>query len=44
MGLFDMKLFSWMGLKRTPKAPWKKYYKKEDMKLIFQIYPFMIFL
>lgn len=32
MGLFDMKLFSWMGLKRTPKAPWKKYYKKEDMK------------
>ena len=27
MGLFDFRLLSFIGIKKTPKAPWKKYYK-----------------
>ena len=27
MGLFDFRLLSFIGIKETPRAPWKKYYK-----------------
>ena len=27
MGLFDFRLLSFIGIKKTPRAPWKKYYK-----------------
>ena len=33
MGIFDMKFFSFLGFKRKPKAPWKKYYSKKDMEI-----------
>ena len=32
MDFLDMRLLSFIGIKRIPDAPWKKYYKKEDMK------------
>ena len=32
MSIFDMKLFRFLGFKRTPKAPWKKYYSDEAME------------
>lgn len=33
MALFDMRYLRYLGLKRKPKAPWKKYYSKKDMRL-----------
>ena len=33
MDFLDMRLLSFIGIKRIPDAPWKKYYKKEDMKI-----------
>ena len=33
MSIFDMKLFKFLGYKKKPKAPWSKYYKKEEMNL-----------
>ena len=32
MGLFDMKLFRFLGFNKKPKAPWKKYYSDEAME------------
>ena len=33
MGLFDFRLLSFIGIKMTPKAPWKKYYDNKYMKI-----------
>ena len=33
MSIFNMKLFRFLGFTKKPKAPWSKYYTKEDMKL-----------
>ena len=33
MSIFDMKLFRFLGFKKKPNAPWKKYYSKEEMDL-----------
>ena len=33
MGILDMKFFKFLGFKRKPKAPWKKYYSKKDMEI-----------
>lgn len=33
MSIFDMKLFKFFGYKKKPKAPWSKYYTKEQMNL-----------
>ncbi len=33
MGIFDFRLLSFIGIKKTPKAPWSKYYKKTSMKI-----------
>lgn len=33
MGILDMNFFSFIGLKKKPKAPWKKYYKKRHMNI-----------
>lgn len=33
MGLFDFRLLSFIGIKVPPKAPWKKYYKKDIMNI-----------
>ena len=33
MGIMDMKFFRFLGFKTTPKAPWKKFYKKSDMNI-----------
>lgn len=33
MGILDMNFFSLIGLKKKPKAPWKKYYKKRHMNI-----------
>lgn len=33
MGILDMKFFSFIGLKRKPKAPWAKFYKKGEMNI-----------
>ena len=33
MSIFNMKLFRFLGFKKKPKAPWAKYYTKEEMKL-----------
>lgn len=33
MSIFDMKLFRFLGFKKKPKAPWKKYYSKDEMDL-----------
>lgn len=33
MALFDMRYLRYLGLKRKPKAPWKKYYSKKNMRL-----------
>lgn len=33
MNLFDMKFFRFLGIKQKPKAPWKKYYTKNDMNI-----------
>ena len=31
MDFLDMRFLSFIGIKKTPDAPWKKYYKKQDM-------------
>ena len=31
MGILDMKFFSFIGLKKKPKAKWGKYYSKQQM-------------
>ena len=31
MDFLDMRFLSFIGIKKTPPAPWKKYYKKQDM-------------
>lgn len=31
MSLLDMSFFRFLGIKKKPKAPWKKYYTKSDM-------------
>ena len=31
MDFLDMRFLSFIGIKKTPPAPWKKYYKKSDM-------------
>lgn len=31
MDFLDMRFLSFIGIKKTPDAPWKKYYKKSDM-------------
>ena len=44
MNIFDFRLLSFIGIKKTPRAPWKKYYNKEDMKINLRdenIYTFM---
>ena len=44
MNIFDFRLLSFIGIKKTPKAPWKKYYTKDDMKINVRdenIYSFM---
>lgn len=33
MGIFDFRLLSFIGIKKKPKAPWSKYYKKTAMKI-----------
>ena len=33
MSLFDMSFFRFLGIKQKPKAPWKKYYTKNDMNI-----------
>ena len=33
MDFLDMRLLSFIGIKKIPEAPWSKYYKKEDMKI-----------
>ena len=33
MGIFDFRLLSFIGIKKVPKAPWSKYYKKTSMKI-----------
>ena len=33
MNIFDFRLLSFIGIKRVPKAPWSKYYKKTSMKI-----------
>ncbi len=33
MEIFDFRLLSFIGIKKTPKAPWSKYYKKTSMKI-----------
>ena len=33
MGLFDYRWLSFIGIKKLPKAPWKKYYKNELMRI-----------
>ena len=33
MGILDMNFFSLIGLKKKPKAIWKKYYHKKDMNI-----------
>lgn len=33
MSIFDMKFFRFLGFKKKPNAPWKKYYNKDDMDL-----------
>ena len=33
MSIFDMKFFQFLGFKKKPKAPWSKYYTKEQMNL-----------
>ena len=33
MSLLDMKFFRFLGIKQKPKAPWKKYYTKNDMNI-----------
>ena len=45
MDFFDMRLLSFIGIKKTPDAPWSKYYKKEDMKYTIpneNIYQFLL--
>ena len=45
MDFFDMRLLSFIGIKKVPDAPWKKYYKPEDMKYIVpndNIYQFLV--
>ena len=34
MGILDMKFFHFIGIKRRPKAPWGKFYKKKHMNII----------
>lgn len=44
MGLFDFRLLSFIGIKIPPKAPWKKYYSKNKMKIDLEdenIYQFL---
>jgi len=33
MGIFDMNFLRFLGFKKHPKAPWSKYYTKEEMDL-----------
>ena len=33
MDFLDMRFLSFIGIKKTPDAPWSKYYKKGDMKI-----------
>ncbi len=33
MSIFNMKFFRFLGFKEKPKAPWSKYYSKEEMDL-----------
>ena len=33
MSIFDMKFFKFFKFKKKPRAPWSKYYKKEEMNL-----------
>ena len=33
MSIFDMKFFRFLGFKKTPNAPWSKYYNKKDIDL-----------
>ena len=33
MDFLDMRLLSFIGIKKTPEAPWKKYYQKQDMNI-----------
>ena len=33
MSIFDFRLLSFIGIKKTPKSPWSKYYKKTSMKI-----------
>lgn len=45
MGLFDFKLLSFIGITFPPKAPWKKYYSKDKMKIVLDdqnIYDFLL--
>lgn len=45
MGLFDFRLLSFIGIKIPPKAPWKKFYSKNDMKIELKdenIYDFLL--
>ena len=44
MDFLDMRFLSFIGIKKTPEAPWKKYYKKEDMNITLKnenIYQFV---
>ncbi len=34
MGILDMKFFHFIGIKKKPKAPWKKFYQKKHMNII----------
>ena len=34
MGILDMKFFHFIGIRRKPKAPWAKYYKKSHMNIV----------
>ncbi|MBR3199519.1 MAG: AMP-binding protein [Bacilli bacterium] len=34
MGILDMNFFHFIGIKKKPKAPWKKFYQKKHMNII----------
>ncbi len=45
MNIFDFRLLSFIGIKKTPKAPWKRYYKSSSMKIYLRdenIYDFLM--
>lgn len=45
MGILDMKFFHFLGIKKSPKAPWGKFYQKKHMNIIvpnMNIYEYLV--